>query len=183
MLCSKQVDLIGKECLETHRYIYLYKGEVEIPPLTMVDDVLLVAECGYKSAMANSYMNCKTSSKKLQFGENKCKKIHVGKYQEEHKCLRLSVDKWEETETKNEITGDIEVNDIFMGDTEMEEKDKECYLRDIISKDGKNLKNIQARAMKGKGIVQRILNILDGIPFGTLFFEVAKYKPISCLIG
>ena len=94
MLCSKQVGQIGKLCLETPRYIYLYKGEVEIPPLTMVDDVLLVAECGYKSAMANIYMNCKTNSKKLQFGENKCKKIHVGKYQEEHTCLRLSVDKY-----------------------------------------------------------------------------------------
>ena len=45
MMCSKQVDLIGKECLGMHKYTYLYKGEVEIPPLTMVDDVLLVADC------------------------------------------------------------------------------------------------------------------------------------------
>ena len=71
ILCSKQADLIGKKCLEMHRYTYLYKGVVEIPPLTMVDDVLVVAECGYKSVMANSYINCQTTSKKLQFGVDK----------------------------------------------------------------------------------------------------------------
>ena len=52
----------------------------------------------------------------------------------------------------------------------MEEKDEdeECYLGDIISKDGKKLKkNIQSRTMKGKGIVRRISNILDG----KLFFD------------
>ena len=78
MLCSKQVDLFGKECLEEEKYNYLYKGEVKIPPLSMVDDVICITECGYKSAMINSYMQSKTSSKKLQFGSTKCKKIHIG---------------------------------------------------------------------------------------------------------
>ena len=61
MLCSKQVDMFGKECLEEQKYNYLYKGEVEIPPLSMVDDVVAIAECGYKSAMINAYIQCKTS--------------------------------------------------------------------------------------------------------------------------
>ena len=183
MLCSKQVDLIGKECLEMHKYTYLYKGEVEIPPLTMVDDVLLVAECGYKSVMANSYMNCQTISKKLQFGAEKCKKLHVGKYQDKYKCPTLCVDNWKETETRNETTGGIEIEDICIGEAVMEEKYEECYLGDIISKDGKNIKNIQARTMKGKGIVQRISNILEGIPFGKMFFEVAKILRNSLLIS
>ena len=106
--------MIGKESLEKHKYTYLYKDEVEIPPLTMVDDVILVAECGYKSAMANSYMQSKTNSKKLQFGGEKCKKIHVGK-KEEFKCGTLFVDKWNEIEKKNEINGKIEVEDICVG--------------------------------------------------------------------
>ena len=42
MLCSKQVDMFGKECLEDKKYTYLYKEEVEIPPLSMVDDVLCI---------------------------------------------------------------------------------------------------------------------------------------------
>ena len=28
MLCSKQVDMFGKECLEEAKYTYLYKDEV-----------------------------------------------------------------------------------------------------------------------------------------------------------
>ena len=40
MLCSKQVDLFGKECLAEEKYSYMYKGEVVIPPLSMVDDVI-----------------------------------------------------------------------------------------------------------------------------------------------
>ena len=55
----------------------------------------------------------------------------------------------------------------------MEEADEDKYLGDIISKDGRNIKNIQARVNKGKGIVKRILEILEGIPFGKLYFQVA----------
>ena len=32
MLCGKQIDEIGKECLEASKYTYKYKGDVEIPP-------------------------------------------------------------------------------------------------------------------------------------------------------
>ena len=53
MLCSKQVDMFGKECLEEQKYTYLYKGEVEIPPLSMVDDVVCISECGYKATVQN----------------------------------------------------------------------------------------------------------------------------------
>ena len=182
LLCSKQADLIGKESLEKHKYTYLYKDEVEIPPLTMVDDVIFVAECGYKSAMANSYMQSKTNSKKLQFGGEKCKKIHVGK-KEEFKCGAMFVDKWNEIEKKNEKNGKIEVEDICVGKEEMEDKEEECYLGDIISKDGKNIKNIKRRIIKGKGIVQRISNILKDIPFGKLFFQVAKILRNSLLVS
>ena len=46
MLCSKQVDSIGKECMEEQKHTYLYKGEVEIPPLSMVDDVCVYQNVG-----------------------------------------------------------------------------------------------------------------------------------------
>ena len=44
LLCSKQVDTLGQECLEEKKYTYQYKGEVDIPPLGMVDDLLCVSE-------------------------------------------------------------------------------------------------------------------------------------------
>ena len=78
--------------------------------------------------------------------------MHIGKT-----CEDLYVDSWKETEQKNYETGKDEVKDICLGEEVMEEKDEEKYLGDIISKDGRNLKNIKARVNKGKGIVRKIL--------------------------
>ena len=44
---------------------------------------------------------------------------------------------------------------------------------DIISSDGRNIKNIKARVAKGTGIVTKIMSILDNIPFGSHYFEIA----------
>ena len=66
-----------------------------------------------------------------------------------------------------------ELEDVWLGKVQMEDTDEEKYLGDIISKDGRNIKNIKARVNKGKGIVKRILDILEGIPFGQLYFQVA----------
>ena len=79
LLCSNQVDYFGKECLEQNKYIYKYKGVLDIPPLGMVDDLLCISECGHKTSMMNAFINHKSSSKKFQFGVEKCKKLHVGK--------------------------------------------------------------------------------------------------------
>ena len=98
MFCSKQIDEIGKESLEYSKYTYIYKGEVAIPPLIMLDDLVCIAECGPKSAMANSYISFKTNSKKLQFGAEKCRKLHIGKSCEKYKCLPLYVESWDEKE-------------------------------------------------------------------------------------
>ena len=38
ILCSKQVETFAKECLEDNKYLYKYKNDVPIPPLSMVDD-------------------------------------------------------------------------------------------------------------------------------------------------
>ena len=76
MFCGIQVDEIGKECLEGGKYTYKYKGEVDVPPLSMcmLDDLISIYECGHKTAMAHSYIKFKSLSKKLQFGSEKCKK-------------------------------------------------------------------------------------------------------------
>ena len=66
ILRSKHVDTFGKERLEENKYIYQYKGEVDIPPLGMVDHLICVSECGHNTSMIHSYMILKTESKKLQ---------------------------------------------------------------------------------------------------------------------
>ena len=48
----------------------------------------------------------------------------------------------------------------------MKEKTEQVYLGDIISADGKHLKNIQARKNKGLGIITQIMQILKSEFFG-----------------
>ena len=177
MFCGKQVDEIGKECVEEGKY--KYKGQVDIPPLSMIDDLISISECGHKTAMDHAYIKCKTSSKKLQ----KCKKIHIGKSHEEHKCQPLYVDKWEEKEVEDFETGIIKIEDSCESEDVMEEKSEEKYLGDVISRDGRNIKNIQSRVNKGTGIVRKILTILDGIPFGKYHFEAGIILRNSLLVS
>ena len=80
------------------------------------------------------------------------------------------MDNWEEHELKNEETGIIEIKDIFVGEKTIEDVNNDKYLGDIISKDGRNILNIKSRIIKGRGIIKRILNILNCIPFGKLFY-------------
>ena len=65
----------------------------------------------------------------------------------------------------------------------MKEKEEEKYLGDVISTDGKNMKNIKARIAKGNGIVRKIITILDGIPFGQHYFEVGIRLRNSLLVS
>ena len=183
LLCSKQVDSFGKECLEDHKYTYMYKGEVEIPPLAMVDDLLCISECGYKTQMLNTFMKVKTNTKKLQFGEKKCKKLHIGKYCEDFKCQDISVDCWNEITVFNEEVGMDALEDKYVGEIDIEEKSEEKYLGDLISNDGRNLKNLKTRVEKGKGIVNKILSILDAFPFGSAYFEIGLILRNSLLVS
>ena len=183
MFCGKHVDDIGKECIENNKYIYKYKGEVNIPPLIMIDDLITVSECGPKTTMINSYINTKTAIKKLQFGTKKCKKIHVGKMREEHKCQPLYVDNWKEKDEPNSDFKEIRVGDIFDGEERMEETEQQKYLGDIVSQDGRNIKNFKMRVIKGIGIAKNILNMLEGIYFGKYHYEAAIILRNSLLVS
>ena len=147
----------------------------------MVDDLLCVSECGYKTTMLNTFIRFKTNVKKLQFGIEKCKKMHVGKYCEEFKCRNLVVDSWKELEILDEETGIQKMKDIFTGKEIMGEGNEEKYLGDVISNDGRNIKNIRSRVNKGTGIVNRIISILDAIPFGTIISKQYYYSEVAYL--
>ena len=90
--CSVSVDTIGKECLNEHKYLYHYRNTVLIPPLAMVDDLLCVGKCGPTSVQQNAFSNYKISSKKLQFGVEKCKKLCIEKSHSELTCPDLTID-------------------------------------------------------------------------------------------
>ena len=183
LFCSKQVDTFGQECIKESRYTYFYRGEVEIPPLSMVDDLLCVSECGFKTKSAHAFLAFKTDSKKLQYGAQKCKKMHVGKSFADFKCQDLLIDNWKEVEMFNEVSGIDEIEDVCNDDLKMKETSSEKYLGDILSVDGKNVNNIKARVAKATGIISRILSILEGIPFGQYYFEVAIILRNSLLVS
>ena len=131
----------------------------------------------------NAFIQLKSDSKKLQFGPKKCKKLHIGKYCVKYKCDTLEVDSWTEVQIINDETGISEIEDNCEGKEIMEERTDEKYLGDLISKDGKNTKNIKARIRKGTGIVEKIMTMLEGIPFGKFYFEIAIILRNSLLIS
>ena len=63
--CSNSMDQIGKKCIQKGEYLYTYKNRVRVCPLAMVDDLLVVARCGYDSLDANIFINAEIEMKKL----------------------------------------------------------------------------------------------------------------------
>ena len=51
---------------------------------------------------------------------------------------------------------------------------EEKYLGDIISVDGRNTKNIQARAAKAQGILKQLKTILEEMSFGRYLSNYSK---------
>ena len=153
--CSNTMDKIGKKCEKMGNHLYKYKGMVNVMPLAMVDDLLVVAKCGEESENANIFVNAEIEMKKLRFhipdrnGKSKCNKLHIGK--KKAKCHQLKVH-----------------------GSDMGEVDSDEYLGDIIANNGKNTQNILTRVAKGLGIVSQIMDLLKNVSFGKHFFEIAR---------
>ena len=76
--------------------VYFYKGKVHIPPLLMQDDTLSVSTCGYKTQNITTLLSTWTSKMGLQFGINKCVRMHIGKTHNMDLCCNGEVDSWEQ---------------------------------------------------------------------------------------
>ena len=85
----------------------------------------------------------------------------------------MFVDSWKLKEVTEIETGEEVLNEVHTGLSKMEEVIQEKYLGDIISHDGKNMKNVMARVGKAVGITNQIMSILEEICFGPYHFEVA----------
>ena len=154
LLCSNSIDKLGKKSHQRGEHTFLYKKLVRVMPLSMTDDVLGLARCGFESLALNSFINVQIEMKKLKFhtkdarGKSKCHKLHIG--------------------TKNQNCPELEVHG-----TEMEQVSHDTYLGDIISHDGKNEKNLRNRVAKGTGIMNDICNMLEKISLGKDYFKIA----------
>ena len=173
--CSVTVDTFGKECLNEQKYLYSYKSLVGIPPLAMVDDLACISVCGLETVKMNGFINAKTNIKKLQFGEKKCHKMHIGR--ENSYCPDLFIDNW-----KVDCEMDVKT-DTFNGDYLIDDSDEEKYLGDLLTTNGSNSKNIKSRKDKGFGIADKITSMLEDIFFGPFHFMAGKMLRASLLIN
>ena len=77
LLSSNMVDSnISKKALQSGN-VYMYKNKVPIPPLIMQDDTLAISNCGFKTRQVTEMIKKHTNIMCLQFGREKCVKMHI----------------------------------------------------------------------------------------------------------
>lgn len=67
----------------------------------MQDDTLGINICGYQSKQMNAFLNTRTNVMNLQFGNEKCEKMHIGKKHNQNICPKFYVDSWKESFQEN----------------------------------------------------------------------------------
>ena len=76
--CAVQMDKLGARAYRSGSPLLLYKDTVQVPPLGMIDDLLVMDLCSSSGIITNSVVNSFVESKRLSFGIKKCHKMHVG---------------------------------------------------------------------------------------------------------
>ena len=145
IMASVQVDKFGKECVEEEKYLYNFKNKVAIPPLSLIDDLITVSECGHQTDKINAFINVKSAEKTLQFGPDKCKRMHVGKEQNKIICRENQVSEWKVEHRKDNVSGEMKLVENMNGDVEVDETYAEKYLGTWIESRGGNMKTIEER--------------------------------------
>ena len=130
--------------------------------VSMVDDLLAIAECGHKSVATNMFINAKIEMKKLDFNVKKCHQIHVGK--NDIFCPTLQAH-------GEQIS--VFTEDSYLGD----------IVADHIQVDGSNSKNVAARYKKGISTGSQIMAVLQTVTLGHYYFETGFLLRRSQLIG
>ena len=156
--CAVQTDKMGKDSLNNNKHLYMYKGQVGIPTLAMVDDIAKISECGTPAVIDNSFINARIEQSKQLFNGSKCHSIHAGG--KAQVCSKLKAHR-----------------------TTMDIVNEEKYVGDIVTGDGKHSKNIAARRSKGIGMISEITNILDGLFLGSHYFPTALILRQAMLIS
>ena len=67
-------------------------------------------------------------------------------------------------------------------ENEMKTSNRETYLGDVLTTDGKITANIQSRCDRGQGIINQSISMLQEISFGYFYFEIAMMFRNSMLL-
>ena len=147
LICTSVMDKLAKIFYSDPSLSYIYKGEVTVPVLGMVDDVLCVTKCSSATVITNSTINAFMELNKLKLSSKKCSKIHIGA-----KCDNCP--------------------DLKVHDSEMKQSQKEKYLGDFISDKGTVQATIEDRIAKAWSYVSEISALINEFPFGNKRIQV-----------
>ena len=172
LMSSNFVDVNIVRSADKSGNIYMYKEKVPIPPLIMQDDTITISAYVIKTQDMNTMINTCANIMGLQFGSEKCVKMHIGKKHNPEKCGKGRVDSWKEVVIKNKNGEDI-LFDHQNNKVDMKTVGKKKYLGQIISNDLKNEKNLKDKTNKSVGNVNKIITTLQERPFGIYNFKAA----------
>ena len=79
LICTSVMDKLAQIFYKDSKLLYKYKGDVDVPVLGMVDDVLNVANCSEQAVISNSTINSFIEHNKLKLAAGKCSRVHIGK--------------------------------------------------------------------------------------------------------
>ena len=117
----------------------------------------------------------------LQFGRDKCVKMHIGKRHNSDICPEVKVDTWDEVVINHE--GKHEVQDQYIGREALKSVKDKKYLGSILSHDMKNSLNIKEKTDRGVGIVNQIISSISERPYGKHTYRAALLMREAMLIA
>ena len=120
---------------------------------------MTISSCGVDSVKVNAIVQAKVQVKQLELGPLKCFNMHIGR-KDKHLCPVLKVH-----------------------GSDMLTSDRERYLGDILTTDGRIDQNIIERYNKGVGKVNEIMGVLQEVSFGPHYFLMAILFRNSILIS
>ena len=170
ILASVQVDSIGKELEETN-YGYMYKDELPVGMMALVDDLIGVTKAGYKAQQMNTALNVKTAEKRLQFGVKKCKSMLISKDIVAIPNNGLKVDNWKVNHVENTSTGGSDLVETYEGERLIEKTEKQKYLGFFLSSRGDNMVNIKEMKCKSIWLIRKIFTKLNDLNLKKYYFE------------
>ena len=147
LICTSVVDKLAKTFYGDSKLLYKYKGEVDVPILGMVDDVLNVATCTEQAVLSNCTINSFIEHNKLKLASTKCSRVHVGKKVDNCYDLKVHEDKMKDSNT-------------------------EKYLGDYISHDGKHDNTHKDRTLRAYSYLSEIRALLSDMPFGKRRLQI-----------
>ena len=149
LLCTCTMDKLGKEAYRNPELLYKYRESVGVPPLEMVDDVVIASECGSTTVTTNAHMNSFIERKKLELSKDKCARVHIGDQSKCGECAK-----------------------IYVHEEEMKSTVKEKYLGDYITKEGNSNETIKERVKRAYGILAQIKALMTEVPLGKRRVEI-----------